>query len=130
MQKEGKTMQHHICNLSFPSAADCIDHMLAKVHINGFNGNAADLLKPVTFSNGQHGSSCIFHWSFAPSSLWSGEAEAWKLASLCKSIFHKGYDKTEFMLARDLERCEAGLRFADGQKRGLACRLATLGLKL
>ena len=52
--------------------------------------NAEELLKPRTFSNGEAGTSCILHWSFSKGSLWSGKSEAWKVASTCKSIFHKG----------------------------------------
>lgn len=33
-----------------------------------------------------------FHWSLQASSLWSGESEAWKVASICKSIIYKGMD--------------------------------------
>ena len=40
-----------------------------------------------------------------------------------------GFDSSEVLHARDVECAEASLRFADGQKRGLACRLATLDCK-
>ena len=86
-QAEGKTVQSKICSLEFSPAKDVLQQVLSKLQLNY---QVEDLLKEQTFSNGEIGKSCMFHWSFTKNSLWSGEAEAWKLASLSKSMLHKG----------------------------------------
>ncbi|CAJ1384477.1 unnamed protein product [Effrenium voratum] len=91
----------------------------------GMDGN--EIMKPCTMPHSSMGTSTPFHWRFTRDSLWSGEAEAWKLASLTKSMLSKGYMKEETLCARDLEKTNSGLRFGDGQKRGLSSKLARLG---
>ena len=55
------------------SAEHTIDRLNGLLGVEGANLAGSHLMEKVTCNATSVGFTCIYHWSFAPSSLWSGE---------------------------------------------------------
>ena len=72
---------------------------------------------------------CPYHWRVDAASLWRGPSDPQKVCGIARSLLCSGYDQSEPICARDHDVMPYALRFGDGQKRGLAWRLAWCLLK-
>ena len=90
---------------------------------------AESLLTPQTADNNTLGQTTVYHWRVDWGSLWRGQSDAQKLCALARSFLCSGYDHSQPICSRDHSLHMNSLRFGDGQKRGLAWRLAWSVLK-
>ena len=65
-----------------------------------------------------------YHWRVDAASLWRGLSDPQKVCGIARSLLSVGFDLSEPICARDGTFGYQSLKFGDGQKRGLALRLA------
>jgi hypothetical protein len=82
------------------------------------------LLQPKEAEANTIGFTTIYHWRVDWGSLWRGQSDAQKVCALARSFLCTGYDHSQPICSRDVHVGVSDLRFGDGQKRGLAWRLA------
>jgi hypothetical protein len=116
--KEIQQMGQYICGWEADAAHDYAVQVL-KVVAAADNLVHQDGLQPTT----------TYHWRIDAASMWRGSPDAHKVCGLARSLISVGFDLSEPICARNVSQQYQGLKFGDGQKRGLALRIAWCALR-
>lgn len=109
-------------------AAQVIQAAGAQSNLVHQDGSAHSAANNLVHQDGlQH--TATYHWRVDAASLWRGSPDAQKVCGIARSLISVGFDLSEPICARNVNAIYQGLKFGDGQKRGLALRLAWCALR-